>query len=221
MITNTRRKQPQKRNMKVARVPSRKLAGPKFNRFSETNYNFKRSYTVSQTTTGGLAYGAASFLLSNLPGYTEFTALFDQYRLNCVVANFVWRSSGLSTIETANNNLVGMPIMYSVIDLDDATAPASISEIQEYGKHKTTYFSTSRRHKSFKIYPRNLNTIYRSGVTSAYTLGRRKAWLDITTTDTPHYGFKWAIDVPQGGGTVVESSFDIVYTIYVQFRQSR
>lgn len=186
-----------------------------------TGFNFRRSYSIAVTTSSGFHYGATAFALNTLPNFAEFTSLFDQYRIKKVQMNFVWRSSGMSQIETGIHNLAGMPIMYSVIDNDDATVPTNIQEIQQYQNHRTTYFSSVKRVKRLSLAPRTLNTIYRTGATSAYALGKRNQWLDMSATDIPHYGLKWAIDVPQSGGAAVEATFDIIYTIFVQMRGPR
>lgn len=212
MPSALKKKYNSRRSRQSTRVPRQPSASEHF---------FKRTYTQEVTTTSGVIGLGREWQLALLPNYTEITALFDQYRINCVVVRVIWRSSGLSQIETANNNVAGMPIMYDVIDLDDSTAAASAAEIQEYSKHHITPFGTNRRTRSLKVYPRTANTVYRTGATSAYGMARRKQWIDCSYADVPYYGWKSWIDVPQGGGTAQEASFDLHFTVYLQCRQSR
>lgn len=174
----------------------------------------------SQTTLGVLLQ-ALNFRLSYLTNVAEYSALFDQYRINCVVVKIVWRSSTASVIESSVNNSVGMPIMYHCLDFDDSTTPVSVAELRERGNCRMTYFSPLKRTQTIKLYPRNLNTIFRTGVSNAYALGRRKAWLDMTNTDVDHYGVKLAVEMPQAGGTIVEGYFDIINTVYFQCKGQR
>lgn len=208
---------------KYARAYARKALGrlgvPRAMRAS--NHFFKRTYTQEVSTSSGTAGLAREWQLALLPNYTEFTALYDQYRINCVVVRVVWRSSNVTMFETNNNNSVGMPIMYDVIDLDDSTAPSSASDIQQYSKHHITPFSAVHRTRRLKIYPRTANTVYRTGATSAYGMARRGQWIDCNYADVPYYGWKCWIDVPQAGGTTVDAHFDLHFTVYFQCRQSR
>lgn len=188
---------------------------------SAGNHFFKRSYMSSYSTSGGYLGRAETFRLDMLPNYTEFSNLFDQYRINMVVCKLIHRGNSLSMIESNNNNLAGLPIVYDVIDLDDATAAGSKTDILQYSKHHMNTLTANRRIITRRIYPRTLNTIYRTGVTSAYALNNRKQWLDMAQLDIPHYGWKYWIEVPQSTGTIVNANFDFMVTVYFQCRQAR
>ena len=191
---------------------------------STKNHYFKRTFVDSiNTDSAGQAGIGKSFRLDMLPNYTEFTTLFDQYRINGIAIKVVWRSTGISMIETqADPDRPGAPILYDVIDLDDATAPTTRNEVMSYSKHQMTMYSTARRSRSKFFKPRGLNTIYRTGVSNAYTLANPKAWIDMSYVDVEHYGYKGFVEVPNTGATSVPVNyFDIHYTVYLQCRQAR
>ena len=186
------------------------------------NYTFKvKGSPVEYVTTNGVYLGANYFTLGDIPNTAEFTALFDQYRIKSVVVKFSHRSTALSLIETINNNQAGMPVMYHVIDLDDATTPTTFNELREYGYCKTFYFTPDKRVFSRKITPRALNAVYRDLVTTGYALAKKNTWYDCTQTNIRFYGQKWGMDVPQAGGTAVNASFDLETTYVVEFKRSR
>ena len=82
-----------------------------------------------------------TFALSDVPSVGDYTALYDQFRLNMVVLRFVWRSTQVSALETSNNAFVGPPSVVYVVDRDDASAPASANEVREYARSKEWFFS--------------------------------------------------------------------------------
>ena len=182
---------------------------------------FKRT-TVAELTTSSGQYGSAgSYSISVMPNVAELSALFDNYRIVKVVLRIVHRSTSLSSIETNNNNLVGFPIIYYVSDLDDATAPTTASEILEYNKHKMFMFTPDKRVLKITVRPRFSNEVFRTGVSTAYAIGAKNTWLDMAYTNIEHYGLKWFIDIPQGGGTTVNASFDVHSTYYVECKDAK
>ena len=135
---------------------------------STTKYFFKRTLTNNVTTSLGQLAGAAAWSLSMVPGVDEFTALFDQYRICCVIVKFISRSNVTGTLESSTNTFVGLPRIHWVIDLDDATVPSYITTLDEYGKRHSYSFSGNGRDLSIKVKPRTLNAIYRSALQTGY-----------------------------------------------------
>lgn len=211
-----------KRALTLGRMPIARRNAMRQILGSTTNHYFKRTFvnSVSTSSAGILAIGKV-FQFSQIPNAAEFSSLFDQYRINCVVAKIVWRSTGIGAIETVVNQQSSAPILFDVIDLDDGNAPANRQEIVEYSKHHVTMFSSVKRYRTIKIYPRNSNTVFRTGVTNAYALAQKGIWLDMAYQDIEYYGYKGWIDI-QGTGTGMPINyFDIIYTVYFQCRQAR
>ena len=95
---------------------------------------FKRSFYVSSDllSTGGVSLNfAKSYNLNQLPGSTEFSNLFDQYRINLIKVRWMPRAN---SAELFANNTIGS--LFSVIDYDDATSPGGINELMQYQKSK-------------------------------------------------------------------------------------
>ena len=73
---------------------------------------------------------AINFSLNDIPGYTEFTALFQTY---CIEQIEIWIRPEYTVLSDASSlsNSVNVE-MLSAIDLVDATAPASVAALSEY-----------------------------------------------------------------------------------------
>lgn len=61
------------------------------------------------------------------------------------------------------------PVLLMAPDYDDATTPTTVAEIEEYGKNvRIMQFGPDRNVIRYSLVPRVSNTLYRTGVTSAY-----------------------------------------------------
>ena len=78
--------------------------------------------------------------LADVIGPSEFTNLFDQYRLNKVVHK-VWLSIDPSAQAAATSFY---PRMFWVIDHDDAAVPSTVDELRQYGNCKTAVLKPDR-----------------------------------------------------------------------------
>ena len=88
---------------------------------------YQDAIVVSATTYAN----AWSFNLSQLPNYTDFTNLYDQYRINKIVFKIIPKFSEASiNAGTANN--ANLAQIHSVIDYDDAVTPTALSDLVQY-----------------------------------------------------------------------------------------
>lgn len=175
-----------------------------------TVYSFKR---MTQTTSinpgaaGVNAYGAFYYRLVDVPGYTEFTTLFDQYRMTGVKMKFVPRAS-------QNVSTQSMGDLVYIIDYDDATAPTSQNQLLENQSVKVRQVFS----RPFSVYIRprtNFTVIGTSGNQTANI--PIKTWLDCASPDANYFGLKWAW-VNAASTLSPLPSIDIYITYYVQFR---
>ena len=73
---------------------------------------------------------AFNFSLSDLPNYTEFTSLYDMYKINAVKITFIpyqTVSNSVATINNADNTAR----FFSAIDYNDGTAPITTDNLRE------------------------------------------------------------------------------------------
>lgn len=189
----------------------RRLRNPRIGRMliSPPNvHTFKRSvYTASAlSVTTANVYSAFSFNLNAVPNSSEFTSLFDQYRVDYIKIKILPRGS---SAEAGTNNNVGK--IFSVIDYDDDTVPTSIDQLMQYPNVKTTR-TTSDHTRSFR--PQFASSVYGSAVLTGY--GARRGWLDCESSTVPHYGMKIAIQ-----GTAGAQVFDVLIEYILSFKGVR
>lgn len=162
---------------------------------------------------------ALDFNLTDFLTSSEFTAIWDQYRILEIVVVFEAINTQVVNRpydDTTTSNVV-IPFIATCIDRDDAsTGLASYSDLM---KRQGT-----RRHlatQSFKIRftPTRLAMVYDSPTTTGYKIDRDKwAWLDCATPNIPHYGLKCAMQAATPGNAY---QYNISFKAKVQFRGRR
>lgn len=134
---------------------------------------------------------AFSFAISDLPNSTEFTNLYDHYKLGMVEMIFELVTSSFTASPVESNAL---PTILITPDYDNATAPGSISVIQQYGQCERFTFSASKPTFSRRIVPRFPTAVV--ATTGGVIVGAGVAtpgFLDCSYSSVPHYGLKFWI----------------------------
>lgn len=163
--------------------------------------NFINQSTITNVT------GATSFALSGVPAYTEFTALYDVYKLTRVRIEFIPRYSAPELGSAASRRQ-----FFTAIDYDDAnSAGLDISTILERSSVKRTT-NTSKHVRT--LIPKVAKPIYQDGISTAYGPGR--SWIDCAQAAVPHYGLKWVLENASNASSLM--SYDAYVTYYVSFK---
>lgn len=173
------------------------LAKSKNYNLRRDSYKFKRSVSIGSIGANagtGEAYWAGTFSLAQLPGYNDFTTLFDRYKITFVQLQFYLKYDPASGVADPGTNQANAthPCMYIIKDYDDANAPTSINELRQHAKCKQIILNGTKIIK-YNIRPATLTETYRTGVTSTYS-PNWKQWVDMANTDTPYYGVKFAVE---------------------------
>lgn len=192
---------------------NRRNVAKRVNVKKDTHY-FKR-FAYKATINGDVsrtAKGALTFSLNDLPGLTDYTSLFDYYKISGVKLR-------ITTFLDANSQAPGnsfFPKMYSCIDYDDANVPTDSDEMRQRTNCKIRWLAPNRSYSVF-LRPKYLKNVYISGVSSGYEIGKQQ-WLDLSNTNIPHYGFKYVIEnlFPDLGQCV-----QIEATYYLSFKGAR
>lgn len=129
--------------------------------------------------------GAASFALSDLPSYTDFTSLFDQYRICQITARFL---PGVSLFG-ASTTTTDIPDLHTAVDLDDDTAPATVDTLRQFATHQVT---PNQQYVERVWTPRFAVATY-SGTFTSYSLAPSGQWIDSNSPGVLHYGVKWGM----------------------------
>lgn len=168
-------------------------------------YKFKRTYNYGTVSTDGInpTLTAFNFSINDMPGYTELTTLFDNYKLTGLKFKLIPYQQTQSNSTGSVNNSKNVPIFY-VIDRTDSTAPASIDEVLEYNDHKI-----ANAYSGFEVWIPNPRF---SDATSAL----RGGYVAVTNPSLNWYGLKIAIPP-----TTAATTYYVVVTYYVSMKDPK
>lgn len=162
-------------------------------------YHFKRSFRLSQIVfnVGTTSMYGEQFDITQLPNVTEFSNLFDLYKINAIKLELVPCQTGSDTNPPSTS--IFLPNIMSAIDYTDSTPPSGINELMQYPGCRRT--KITRRHSRYFKPKVNIDV---NGV----ALGNNRSnWMGFGVA-TPHYGVKWGLDqifnVPAGQGFGVD-----------------
>lgn len=140
---------------------------------------------------------------------TEFTALFDQYRITEFEFTWVWAPYA------AGVHASNFPTLYLAADFDGSTAPSVIADIQTRGSCRQVDMSDTSRTVTVSV--------KRPGVlvTASSGSGRvtRSPWLDVALTSEPHYGL--VVWYKNYNTTVPSGVLTLSRRLHLEFRESR
>jgi len=159
-----------KNNSRVARIPR----GLQIHQFSR---HVDDGTLVKSITDAGWAY---AFNLQDLPNYTEFTALFDRWRIVNVEATLIYQQS-------INTSTFCFPTLFASIDLNDASTPATLNQILERENTRVMPFSAAIAMHKISMKPRTLV----QGVAGSLAVEVKDAWADCLVPAQDFYGLKF------------------------------
>jgi hypothetical protein len=148
---------------------------------------------------------AFTFTLSALPDSTEFTSLFDTYRITCVKLNFM-------PLFIDTSATVAYPPLLTAIDYDDGNA-TGFNILEEYD---SALRSNTGQFFQRTFTPRSASAAY-SGVFTSFQQNKAWQWHDCASPSIIHYGLKYAIPVSGAANNVWSVNADVM----LQFREFR
>lgn len=147
---------------------------------------------------------------SNILNSAEFSALYDQYRINWVKLQFFMKvDPSAQTAATAY-----YPKLYWYRDLDDQTL-ASPSEMRERSTTKIAVLNPMRP-VTIWVKPNLLDLVRSSGAVNT-TRPSFGSWIDMSDTSVDYMGIKFNIDILQNVNYTVE----VEQTFYFQCKNTR
>jgi len=152
--------------------------------------------------------GGTSIYVDAVPNTTEFTSLFDQWRIK----NVVFRLDVPANYSTAGANAspTVYPMIYYVLDYDDPQN-ATITDMLQYPQVQVHNFAKDGyTPMMIKFSPKPLRDIAGSGISTGYGPMPSAPWIRTSDFTIPHYGLKIAFD---WFGYAVASYVNFVITI--------
>jgi hypothetical protein len=208
---NRRSRRPMRRNRRSRRPRlMRNIAQP-------IQY-FKRSVWSPSTfnlTNGIDNFRGLNFRLNQLPNFSEFTSLYDQYKI-CGVKVELYPRYDTATqtpglIGTSPDTSYQQTRVFSVLDYDDSSTFTTMDTLMQYQNIKET--SSVQKHVRF-LKPKYANRIFATGVSDGFKPG--SGFIDCTYNNVEHYGVKFGFQAPS-----MNLSYDMRTTFYLAFKNVR
>lgn len=182
-------------------------------------------FSLAFMLTGTQAYvnGALQGTFQNA-NYTEYSALFDSFRIKEVEITMVYcgNQSGIST------NTSSLPVLWLANDYDDMNA-TSLASLQQYPSGKPLQFGNSsgsvNGKQVWRLRPKTqLYALSAAGTTVAMT-GTNNAWYDTNTSTSSSlewFGLKGFFDNQQSTAVATPVGFVTFYVKYfMEFKDTR
>lgn len=155
-------------------------------------------------TTGAL--GSFTFQLTNIPNSTEFTSLYDQYKINAVSVCFYPKQTEVTSLSTTDN-VRGNARILTAIDYNDDTPPTTLDDLRQYESCEVDVILN--KHERYIPKPLFLNN---SGQNV-------NSWLSTANPSTKHYGLKYGVEPTQAvGGSF---TYNVEVTYYIAFKNTK
>ena len=190
----------------------------------------KRSYWVRDSLSAVLGQNTNfSFTpkLSDLPGYTEITNLYDAYCVKGAKIEIIpkhTQSPAVFQVDSGANpgmitiNTEGM--IHSVLDYNSLGAGFGVNDLVQYENHRMS--RTNKIHSRY-FKPRVLTPAYQAGITTAYGEQKNK-WISTANPDVVHYGMYGIVDLLSTSPGFVGDGlmkFDYLVTLYIACKNVR
>lgn len=148
-----------------------------------------------------------TFKLSDVPDYTEFTSLFDLYKIDKISVTVLPRVS-----EWSGTDMTGY--LFSVMDYDGG-AVSSRATMFSYDNFQVTPFNKNR---TFTFKPRTLQFAQGSALNS---VSKPSQWLDCNSPGVEHFGLVLGCDSIGGAGSGQGQTWDLFIDYHMSFKTTR
>jgi len=156
----------------------------------------------------------------SVPNSSEFTALFDQYRIATATVKLVY-SNNVSTTAAATTFL---PLLYVCEDRDDGNPPTSLGELLQRPETRLWQMGTNGNTsniRTYKVKPTAVTQLYSGGTAfAAYGDMPPKTWIDTNFPSANLYGFKVWWDTDRLASLDM-GNLDIIVDLVYEFRGVR
>jgi len=180
--------------------------------FTRTNI---RAFTLQNTAATSTQSGIIVSRFQDIPNATEFTALFDKYKINSIKYTFRMTNCPDATEE--------FPVFlcYKMNDPDATAAGVSELTCEQAPYLKRMQFSSQNTQFTTKVMPYWLGITYASTAVVGYDFNsaKKSSYLDTHYPNIAHYGLCWFI--PSIGGSIlttwkIECDIEYNFTLKIQ-----
>lgn len=167
------------------------------------------SFTATPTTAITNTY---YFTQGGLDGASNFSAMFDQYRLDAIRFSIIPQNNAINVQAAAT---VALAPVYCVIDYDDASALGSIAAARQYDNCIQLEPGESL---SRTFQPRLALAAYSGSFASYGNMG--PTWIDLASPNVQHYGIKVYVPGVDAAQTILQV-WDVQIEYWFSYRSLR
>lgn len=177
------------------------------NKRGQKLYLFKRHVAMDNISVTNISpfLGAFVFSLDMVPDYSEFTSLYDYYKINGIKIMFLPKQTQSVSIGSVNNADASSRF-FSVLDFNDVTPPATIDDLRQYQSCRMT--PVLRIHKRY-FKPRVQD--------SSGTYSPGNPWIDTSSPSKFYYGLKVGVD-PIFSSSTTAMEYTVEAKFYLSFK---
>lgn len=160
-----------------------------------------------------------SFSLDQIRNASQYTALFEYYRIDKVVVKFRYKSAGVQAYSNTTDVILHNeqnPVLYFKVDHNDVDQD-SLSVLKDSMKTKAHVFTNDKSEFVITLKPAIQSEAYKSALTTTY-IPKWGQWLSTEDPTVPHYGLK-AIAVGPNN-TQSNGALDIEFITYFSMKNN-
>lgn len=203
-------------SLRKRRRVRRRRPSPSNNIF-RTKRSFFETFTVNYNGGTVNTFDAFDFKLNTLPSYTEFTNLYDSYRITKIKMHWLPRMN-IFSFDAYTATSTESPQLLTVVDTDDSTVPSSLDELLERETMRVHHFS-----KPFTITfkPKFSLAAWGGTLFTSYAEGGANQWIDVLSPGVPYFGVKVGTTTYSTNNSGENPVWDIITTYYLEFKKVR
>jgi len=166
--------------------------------------NMQVNFSLQQIN---LLLGGTSWATLAMPSYTEFTSLYDQFRIDWIGCEFYFSAS---EAQSAAGNNGQLPMLICAKDYDDSNI-ALAGDLAQY--NNAAYWQLGSIPKKVINLRPNVDIAVFNGLTSGYARAK-PMFIDTSSAGVPHYGLKLAT----AGIVTAPTNATNLGSIYMRFK---
>jgi len=213
-----------RRNVRAMKRALRSSMSPATRKLNASSiYKFSRYAAplsmITNTTQVQSIPWTQQFQLTDVVNYTDFTTLFDNYKIDKVVYQMQLLTNPEAFVDiTPSLTNKGVehwyPVMWYVMDNDDSAVP-TLAQLREKQGIKRKVLKPNQI-ISFTVYPKFQKQTY-AGPGGLVGYGPASGWLDCADAGVPHYGIKGCVDFHQNLNTL-QYNIEVTAKYYLSFK---
>ena len=165
--------------------------------------------TINTSETTGCIFIEPS---TDIPGWSEFIALYDSYKVNGMKVMFYPIADNTTSVASQSESYLRI---FTAVDYNDRSPPASVTTLREYENCRVS--PNNKIHKRY--FKPNFTIDIESSNLSGIMPNRYKPWLSTSSGDVEHLGLKYAIEHINQTNSV--GLYRVEVKVYLAFKSKR